>query len=150
MEYFRKRFFPYRADVRRAFPAQTFAGAYTPGGVESHLVGGLDRLPECHGRLVRDVCRECASIIDFWLKLAIVVSVGLFGAACGFKIFRVGRVKSPIAQSQSMGTDSHAVGMSRAMGYGHVYGAYASLGLILNGLLTALFAPLLSHLLGVA
>ena len=84
------------------------------------------------------------------LTAAIVVLVGLFGAVCGFKILQVGRVKSPIAQSLSMGTASHAVGTSRAMEYGRIYGAYASLGLILNGLLTALFTPLLLHLLGIA
>ena len=85
-----------------------------------------------------------------FLTAAIVVLVGLFGAVCGFKILQVGRVKSPIAQSLSMGTASHAVGTSRAMEYGRIYGAYASLGLILNGLLTALFTPLLLHLLGIA
>lgn len=83
------------------------------------------------------------------LTAAIVVLVGLFGAVCGFKILQVGRVKSPIAQSISMGTASHAVGTSRAMEYGRIYGAYASLGLILNGLLTAIFAPLLLRLLGI-
>lgn len=83
------------------------------------------------------------------LTAAIVVTVGLFGAVFGFKILQVGHVKSPIAQSISMGTASHAVGTSRAMEYGHTYGAYASLGLILNGLLTALFTPLLLNLLGI-
>ena len=85
-----------------------------------------------------------------FLTAAIVVLVGLFGAVCGFKILQVGRVKSPIAQSLSMGTASHAVGTSRAMEYGRIYGAYASLGLILNCLLTALFTPLLLYLLGIA
>lgn len=83
------------------------------------------------------------------LTAAIVVLVGLFGAVCGFKILQVGRVKSPIAQSISMGTASHAVGTSRAMEYGRIYGAYASLGLILNGLLTAILTPLLLRLLGI-
>lgn len=83
------------------------------------------------------------------LTAAIVVIVGLFGAILGFKILQVGRVKSPIAQSISMGTASHAVGTSRAMEYGRTYGAYASLGLILNGLLTAIFTPILLSLLGI-
>lgn len=83
------------------------------------------------------------------LTAAIVVIVGLFGAVCGFKILQVGRVKSPIAQSISMGTASHAVGTSRAMEYGRIYGAYASLGLILNGLLTALFTPLILSIMGI-
>ena len=83
------------------------------------------------------------------LTAAIVVLVGLFGAVFGFKILQVGHVRSSIAQSLSMGTASHAVGTSRAMEYGHIYGAYASLGLILNGLLTALLTPFLLHVLGI-
>ncbi len=83
------------------------------------------------------------------LTAAIVVCVGLFGAVCGFKVLQIGRVKSPIAQSLSMGTASHAVGTSRAMEYGRTYGAYASLGLILNGLLTAVFTPWLLEWLGI-
>lgn len=83
------------------------------------------------------------------LTAAIVVIVGLFGAVCGFKLLQVGRVKSPIAQGLSMGTASHAVGTSKAMEYGRKYGAYASLGLILNGLLTAILAPIVLHLMGI-
>ena len=83
------------------------------------------------------------------LTAAIVVLVGLFGAVFGFKILQVGHVRSSIAQSLSMGTASHAVGPSRAMEYGPIYGAYASLGLILNGLLTALLTPFLLHVLGI-
>ena len=48
-----------------------------------------------------------------------------------------------------MGTASHAVGTSKAMEYGRKYGAYASLGLILNGLLTAILAPIVLHLMGI-
>lgn len=72
------------------------------------------------------------------LTAAVVVVVGLFGAICGFKILQVGHVGSPIAQGLSMGTASHAVGTSRAMEVSGKYGAYASLGLTLNGILTAL------------
>ncbi len=82
------------------------------------------------------------------LTAAIVVCVGLFGAVFGFKVLQLGRVKSPIAQSLSIGTASHAVGTSRAMDYSPTHGAYASLGLILNGILTALLTPVILHLLG--
>ena len=75
------------------------------------------------------------------LTAAVVVVVGLFGAICGFKILQVGHVGSPIAQGLSMGTASHAVGTSRAMEVSGKYGAYASLGLTLNGILTALLTP---------
>ncbi len=82
------------------------------------------------------------------LTAAVVVVVGLFGAICGFKILQVGHVGSPIAQGLSMGTASHAVGTSRAMEVSGKYGAYASLGLTLNGILTALLTPAILHLLG--
>ena len=78
----------------------------------------------------------------------VVIVVGLFGAICGFKVLQVGHVGSPIAQGLSMGTASHAVGTSRAMEISGKYGAYASLGLTLNGILTALLAPTILHLLG--
>ena len=82
------------------------------------------------------------------LTAAVVIVVGLFGAICGFKVLQVGRVGSPIAQGLSMGTASHAVVTSRAMEVSGKYGAYASLGLTLNGILTALLTPTILHLLG--
>ena len=83
------------------------------------------------------------------LTAAVVVLVGLFGAVFGFKILTLGRVKSPIAQGLSMGTASHAIGTSAAMEVSQKYGAYASLGLTLNGILTALLTPAILRLLGV-
>lgn len=83
------------------------------------------------------------------LTAAVVVLVGLFGAVFAFKILTLGRVKSPIAQGLSMGTASHAIGTSAAMEISRKYGAYASLGLTLNGILTALLTPAILRLLGV-
>ena len=81
------------------------------------------------------------------LTTAFVVSVGLFGAVLGFKVLEIWHVRNPYSQGLSMGTASHAVGTSRAMEKGETYGAYASLGLILNGVLTALLTPLILSLL---
>ena len=82
------------------------------------------------------------------LTAAVVIVVGLFGAIFGFKVLQVGRVHSPIAQGLSMGTASHAVGTSRAMEVSGKYGAYASLGLTLNGILTAILSPYILQVLG--
>ena len=57
-------------------------------------------------------------------------------------------IKSPIAQGLSIGTAAHAVGTSAAMERGERYGAFSSLGLTINGLLTALLTPFLLHLMG--
>ncbi|MGL5957931.1 MAG: LrgB family protein [Phocaeicola sp.] len=83
------------------------------------------------------------------LTAAIVVVVGLLGALLGFKVLHLGKVRSPIAQGLSMGTAAHAVGTSAAMEVSKKYGAYASLGLTINGILTAFLAPLILRLLGI-
>lgn len=82
------------------------------------------------------------------LTAAIVVCVGVFGALFGFKVLTWGKVGSPIAQGLSMGTASHAVGTSAAMEVSGKYGAFASLGLTINGILTALLTPIVMELLG--
>lgn len=81
------------------------------------------------------------------LTAAIVVIVGLFGAIFGFKILQVGHIRRPKEQGLSLGAASHALGTSRAWEQGEVWGTYSSLGLILNGILTAILAPLLMELL---
>ena len=82
------------------------------------------------------------------LTAAVVVVVGLLGALFGFKTMKIVHVGSPIAQGLSMGTAAHAVGTSAAMEVGRKYGAYASLGLTLNGIFTALLTPAILQLLG--
>lgn len=83
------------------------------------------------------------------LTAAIVMAVGLLGAICGFKVLEIGRIHREESQGISLGTASHALGTSRAMEKGQSYGVFASLGLILNGVLTAILTPLILELLGV-
>ena len=96
--------------------------------------------------IAMEVCKTSGGIPS--LTAAIVVIVGLFGAIFGFKILEVWHVRNPFSQGISMGTAAHAVGTSRAMEKGEIYGAYSSLGLILNGVLTALLTPFVLKLLG--
>lgn len=97
--------------------------------------------------IAMEVCKTSGGIPS--LTAAIVVIVGLFGAIFGFKILEVWHVRNPFSQGISMGTAAHAVGTSRAMEKGETYGAYSSLGLILNGVLTALLTPFVLKLLGI-
>ena len=97
--------------------------------------------------IAMEVCKTSGGIPS--LTAAIVVIVGLFGAVFGFKILEEWHVHNPFSQGISMGTAAHAVGTSRAMEKGEIYGAYSSLGLILNGVLTALLTPFVLKLLGV-
>lgn len=83
------------------------------------------------------------------LTAAVVVCVGLLGAVAGFKTMGFARVQSPIAQGLSMGTAAHAVGTATSMDVSRLHGAYASLGLTLNGIFTALFTPTILQLMGI-
>lgn len=75
------------------------------------------------------------------LTAAIVVITGLIGGVVGFKLMAVGHIHNPMAKGLSLGAASHAVGTSVAMERDEFVGAYASLGLTLNGILTALLTP---------
>jgi len=76
------------------------------------------------------------------LTAAVVICVGIFGGMSGFTIMRISGVRSPMAGALSMGTAAHAIGTTMAIeSGGYRFGAWASLGLTLNGLLTALLAP---------
>ena len=62
------------------------------------------------------------------LTAAVVVGVGLLCAVCGYRTMGFARVKTPVAQGLSMDRSQ-------------VHGAYASLGLTLNGIFTSLLTP---------
>ena len=82
------------------------------------------------------------------LTAAVVVSVGIFGGITGFGVMRMSHVNSPMAQGLSLGAAAHAVGTSRAITVSDRYGAFASLGLTLNGIFTAILTPSILHLVG--
>ena len=75
------------------------------------------------------------------LTAAIVVVTGLIGGVAGFRIMDAGRIYNPMAKGLSLGAASHAVGTSVAMERSEFVGAYASLGLTINGILTAILTP---------
>ena len=82
------------------------------------------------------------------LTAAVVVCVGLLGGILGMKTMKLTRIGSPMAQGLSLGTAAHAVGTSTAMEISRKYGAFASLGLTINGILTALLTPTILELMG--
>lgn len=74
------------------------------------------------------------------LTASIVVLVGLLGAVAGLRVLSFGNISSPMAQGISMGTAAHVIGTSRVSQLSERYGAYATVGLIINGVLTSIFA----------
>ena len=75
------------------------------------------------------------------LTAAVVVCVGLLCAVAGYRTMGFAHVRTPMAQGLSMGTAAHALGTATSMDVSKLHGAYASLGLTLNGIFTALITP---------
>ena len=80
--------------------------------------------------------------------LAIILS-GIIGAIVGPTVFKILRINSPIARGISLGTDSHAVGTSKALEIGEQEGAMSSLSIGVAGIITVFLAPLCYSLLSV-
>lgn len=81
------------------------------------------------------------------LTASVTITVGIFGAMVGYVSMHWLHVRSPLAQGVAMGTAAHAVGTAKSMEISPGYGAMSSLGLILNGLFTAILAPYILELI---
>ena len=76
------------------------------------------------------------------LTAVFVILTGIIGAVLGPATVRLLRVRDPRVVGLSMGIGSHGLGTARAFQIGEVPGAFASLGMSLNGVLTAIVLPL--------
>lgn len=83
------------------------------------------------------------------LTAAVVAVVGIFGAIFGYTLLKWIGVKNPVSQGLAMGTAAHAIGTSRSMEISQNFGAYSSLGLIVNGIFTAILTPYILQLLSI-
>lgn len=82
------------------------------------------------------------------LTVVFVVITGVLGAALGMPLLgRLAR-RDPIASGFALGVTSHGIGTARAFEYSQTAGAFAGLGMGLNGALTAVLIPLAVWALG--
>lgn len=72
-----------------------------------------------------------------------VLIAGVVGQMMGIGVLLFVKSNHPMAWGLSMGTASHALGTVRVMQMGSRFVAYATVGLILNGILTAFLAPVI-------
>jgi len=83
------------------------------------------------------------------LTAAVVIVVGIFGSIFGYGIMKLAKVKSSMAQGLAMGTAAHAVGTSKSMEISPAFGAMSSIGLIVNGIFTALLTPYILQIMNI-
>lgn len=81
------------------------------------------------------------------ITAAAVMIAGIFGSMIGFYMLKVTHIHNPMSQGIALGTSSHAMGTMKAMEISNKYGAFASVGMIFNGILTAILAPVILSLL---
>lgn len=98
----------------------------TPLAVDTtHIIGGL---PE--------------------LAAGVVVITGILGVMFSQFVFKLTRCHDPRAQGLALGTVSHAIGTARAYQLGAKTGAFSTMALCVNGILTATILPMIFMLFG--
>lgn len=80
---------------------------------------------------------------------AVVICVGILGAVIGYKFLELFRIFPQDAKGISIGTASHGLGTAQMFTINERLGSFATLGLILNGLLTSLLTPPILAWMGV-
>jgi predicted murein hydrolase (TIGR00659 family) len=75
------------------------------------------------------------------LTAVVVILTGIFGAITGRFLFNALRIHSMQARGFALGVAAHGVGTARAFQVDAEAGAFAGLGMGLNGAMTALLAP---------
>lgn len=81
------------------------------------------------------------------LAAMVAVLTGLFGAMVGPPVLAAAGVRDERAVGFAIGVAAHAIGTARAFQISETAGAFASLGMILNAVLTVALAPIALSLL---
>jgi putative effector of murein hydrolase len=82
------------------------------------------------------------------LAAAVVVITGILGVMFSQIIFKLTRCHDSRAQGLALGTVSHAIGTARAHQLGANAGAFSTMALCVNGILTAIVLPVVFMLFG--
>ena len=82
------------------------------------------------------------------ITVVFVVITGVLGAAFGVPLLGRLMQKAPIAGGFALGVSAHGIGTARAFEHDGQAGAFAGLGMGLNGALSAILIPLVVWLLG--
>lgn len=70
------------------------------------------------------------------ITAASIIVTGILGSIIAELVFKLFRIREPIAKGIALGTASHAIGTAKAMELGETEGAMSSLAIILSGILT--------------
>ena len=91
------------------------------------------------------VSEEAGGIVT--ITVICIVITGIFGNIIAETLFKLARIREPIARGLALGTSAHAIGTAKALELGEVEGAMSSLSIAVAGLLTVVVVPLVSGLI---
>lgn len=91
------------------------------------------------------VSEEAGGIVT--ITVVCIIVTGIFGNIISETLFRIIRVKHPIARGLALGTSAHAIGTAKALELGEVEGAMSSLAIAVAGLMTVVAVPLAARLI---
>ena len=83
------------------------------------------------------ISEELGGIVT--ITVAVIIITGILGNVIADTVFRIFKIKNPLAKGLALGTASHAIGTARAIEMGPVEGAMSSLAVAVAGLLTVIF-----------
>jgi len=89
------------------------------------------------------VSEELGGVVT--VTVASIIVTGILGNVLAELVFKLFRIKHPVARGLSLGTASHAIGTSRAMELGQAEGAMSSLAIAVAGLMTVVLAPVFAQ-----
>ena len=81
------------------------------------------------------------------VTVACVVFTGIFGACTASAMFKLFKIEEPVAQGLATGASAHAIGTSRALELGEIQGAMSSLAIVVTGIMTVIFVPIVAGIL---
>ncbi|MGN1137588.1 MAG: LrgB family protein [Oscillospiraceae bacterium] len=76
---------------------------------------------------------------------AVIVITGILGNLIADGVFKLFRIKEPVARGVALGTSSHILGTVKAIELGEIEGAISSLSVVTAGILTVIFAPMFAN-----
>ena len=91
------------------------------------------------------VSEELGGVVT--ITVAVIILTGILGNVLADGIFKLFRIRHPIARGLALGAASHAIGTARAIEYGPVEGAMGSLAIAASGLLTVVGASFFAQLI---
>lgn len=76
-----------------------------------------------------------------------IILTGILGAIISPIIFKIGKIKNPVAKGIALGTSAHALGTTKALEMGEVEGAMSGLSIGICGIITVILVPILMNLI---